>query len=131
LNLRGTDVARSLVKLGPLSARHSITFTSAQEPGIVTRLRAEQSGVQNPTTARHLSLLQNVHTGSGAHPASYSMDIGAVSRGEGVKRPGREFDHLTPSSGDTGVAQLVEALRYKPEGRGFDSRWFHCNFSLT
>jgi hypothetical protein len=27
--------------------------------------------------------------------------------------------------------QLVEALRYKPEGRGFDSRWFHWNFSLT
>jgi hypothetical protein len=23
------------------------------------------------------------------------------------------------------------ALRYKPEGRGFDSRWFHWNFSLT
>ena len=23
------------------------------------------------------------------------------------------------------VAQLVEALRYKPEGRGFDSRWYH------
>jgi len=23
------------------------------------------------------------------------------------------------------VAQLVEALRYKPEGRGFDSRWSH------
>jgi hypothetical protein len=22
-----------------------------------------------------------------------------------------------------GVAQLVEALRYKPKGRGFDSRW--------
>jgi hypothetical protein len=21
------------------------------------------------------------------------------------------------------LAQLVEALRYKPEGRGFDSRW--------
>ena len=29
------------------------------------------------------------------------------------------------------VAQLDEALRYKPEGRGFDSRWCHCNFSLT
>jgi len=26
------------------------------------------------------------------------------------------------------VAQLVEALRYKPEGRGFDSRWCHWNF---
>jgi hypothetical protein len=31
----------------------------------------------------------------------------------------------------TQVAQLVEALRYKPEGRGFDSRWCHWNFSLT
>jgi len=29
------------------------------------------------------------------------------------------------------VAQLVEALRYKPEGRGFDSRWCHYYFSLT
>jgi hypothetical protein len=29
------------------------------------------------------------------------------------------------------VAQLVEALRYKPEGRGFDSRWCHWIFSLT
>jgi hypothetical protein len=29
------------------------------------------------------------------------------------------------------VTQLVEALRYKPEGCGFDSRWCHGNFSLT
>jgi hypothetical protein len=29
------------------------------------------------------------------------------------------------------VAQLVEALHYKPEGRGFDSRWCHWIFSLT
>jgi len=29
------------------------------------------------------------------------------------------------------VAQLVEALHYKSEGRGFDSRWCHWNFSLT
>ena len=29
------------------------------------------------------------------------------------------------------VAQLVEALRYKSEDRGFDSRWCHWNFSLT
>jgi hypothetical protein len=26
---------------------------------------------------------------------------------------------------------MFEALRYKPEGRGFDSRWCHWNFSLT
>jgi len=29
------------------------------------------------------------------------------------------------------VAQLVEALRYKPEGPGFDARWCNWNFSLT
>jgi hypothetical protein len=29
------------------------------------------------------------------------------------------------------VAQLVEELRYKPKGRGFDSRWGHWDFSLT
>jgi hypothetical protein len=29
------------------------------------------------------------------------------------------------------VAQLVDALRYEPERRGFDSRWCHWNFSLT
>jgi hypothetical protein len=28
------------------------------------------------------------------------------------------------------VEQLVRALRYKPEGRGFDSRWCHWNFYL-
>jgi hypothetical protein len=30
-----------------------------------------------------------------------------------------------------GVAHLVEALLYKQEGRGFDSRCCHWNFSLT
>jgi hypothetical protein len=29
------------------------------------------------------------------------------------------------------VAQLVEALRYKPESRGLDSRRSHWNFSVT
>jgi hypothetical protein len=29
------------------------------------------------------------------------------------------------------VAQLVEALRYKPEGRVFDSRWSHWNYLVT
>jgi hypothetical protein len=35
--------------------------------------------------------------------------------------------HLTGHA----VAQLVEALRYKSEGRGFDSKLCHYNFSLT
>jgi hypothetical protein len=29
------------------------------------------------------------------------------------------------------VAQLVEALLYKPEGSGYNSRWCHWNFTLT
>jgi hypothetical protein len=29
------------------------------------------------------------------------------------------------------VVQLVDAVRHKPEGWGFGSRWYHCNFSLT
>jgi hypothetical protein len=41
-----------------------------------------------------------------------------------------ELAFLTQAVGYA-VAQLVEALRYKPEGRGFDSRWSHWNFSVT
>ena len=26
---------------------------------------------------------------------------------------------------------MVKALRYKPAGRGFESRWCHWNFSVT
>ena len=37
---------------------------------------------------------------------------------------------LTISSGYM-VAQLVEAMCYKPEGHGFDSRWGCRDFSLT
>jgi hypothetical protein len=37
---------------------------------------------------------------------------------------------ITDSTGARGSA-MVEALRYKPESRGIDSRWCHWNFSLT
>jgi hypothetical protein len=39
--------------------------------------------------------------------------------------------HLLLISVGHAVVQLVEVLRYKPGGRGFDSRWCHWNFSLT
>jgi hypothetical protein len=29
------------------------------------------------------------------------------------------------------LQNIRPTLRYKTEGRGFDSRWCHCNFSLT
>ena len=38
--------------------------------------------------------------------------------------------HVPSSKRGHAVAQLVEALRYKPEGREFDSRWCHWNFAL-
>jgi hypothetical protein len=44
------------------------------------------------------SLHHRVQTGSGAHPASYPMDNGALSLG--VKPPGREADHSHPSSAE-------------------------------
>jgi hypothetical protein len=39
--------------------------------------------------------------------------------------------HTLSNGGTLLVAQLVEALRYKPEGRGFETRWRHRNFLLT
>jgi len=42
----------------------------------------------------NFSLHHSIKTGSGTHTASYSMDTsGSLS---GVKRPGREADHLHP-----------------------------------
>jgi hypothetical protein len=45
-------------------------------------------------------------------------------------RRNSKFRHVSCWPGYA-VAQLVEALRYKPEGRGFDSQWCNWNFSLT
>ena len=43
----------------------------------------------------------------------------------------KELIGTTEYLGGHAVAQLVEALRYKPEGHGFDSGWCHWNFSFT
>jgi hypothetical protein len=40
-----------------------------------------------------------------------------------------EFGFLNISSGTRGGV-VVKALRYKPAVRGFDSRWYHWNFSV-
>jgi len=39
--------------------------------------------------------------------------------------------YLLPSFLGARVGVVVKALRYKPAGRGFDSRWYHWNFSVT
>jgi hypothetical protein len=43
----------------------------------------------------------------------------------------RLINYIINYKKNIGVAQLVEALRYKPERRGFDSRWCHWSFSVT
>ena len=47
--------------------------------GIKDRLRAGQSGVHTTAQARDYSLLKNVHTDPGVHPASYSARTGVPS----------------------------------------------------
>jgi hypothetical protein len=44
------------------------------------------------------SLLHHVQTGSGAHPASYSVGTGGSFLG--INRPGREADHSSPPSAE-------------------------------
>lgn len=41
--------------------------------GVVTRLQAGRSGVRLPAGETNFYLLENSHTGSGAHPVCYSM----------------------------------------------------------
>jgi len=48
-----------------------------------------------------------------------------------TKAPYSYFIYLPPTLRGHAVAQLVDALRNKPEGRGFDLRWCHWKFSLA
>lgn len=54
--------------------------------GIVTRLRAKQKAVRIPACSMGFSLLQNVQSECGAHPASYSMVAGVYFRGHKAAR---------------------------------------------
>jgi hypothetical protein len=53
---------------------------------------------RHPAGAENFSLHHRVKTGSGTHPASYS--IGTRVSFPGVRRPGRESDHSPPSSAE-------------------------------
>jgi len=53
----------------------------------------------------------HVQTGSGAHPASYTMGTGSFP---GVKRPGRGVDHPLPSSAE--VKERREQYLYSLSG---------------
>ena len=42
-----------------------------------------------------------------------------------------EFYLKSPMENGARGGVVIKALRYKPAGRGFDSRWCHWNFSVT
>jgi hypothetical protein len=56
-------------------------------------------GVRSPAGANYFSSILCVQTGSGAHPASYTMGTGGPFRGSKA-RPGRDADHSPPSSAE-------------------------------
>jgi hypothetical protein len=62
--------------------------------------------------------------------ADMSVLIRETSKPHYVMHPLMLYDQYFLKEGYA-VAQLVEALRYKPECRGFDSRWSHWDFSVT
>jgi hypothetical protein len=56
------------------------------------------AGVRFPARATDFSLLHRVQTSSGAHPVPVQRVPGALS--SGVKLPGHEADHSSPSSAE-------------------------------
>jgi hypothetical protein len=56
-------------------------------------------GVRSPAGAKDFFASLCVQTGSGAHPASCTMDTGGPFP-EGKARPGRDADHSPPSSAE-------------------------------
>jgi hypothetical protein len=66
--------------------------------GTGTRLRIRSSEVRIPVGASYLSFLLNVHTGSGARPASCSMGTGGPF--PEINRSVCEVEHLPPPSAD-------------------------------
>ena len=72
--------------------------------GIATALRAGRSGLRITEWARGFSVLQNVKTESGAHPASYSRRIGTLRWAKGsrsVTLP--TYLHVVPRLGMSGA----------------------------
>jgi hypothetical protein len=68
----------------------------------VTRLRIGRLGVRFLAVAEFLSLHHRFRAGSGVQPASCPPDNGGFF--DGVKRPGREPDHSSPSGAEVNNA---------------------------
>ena len=112
---RGTQDACSYVLKCHLSAyktEHATDSAEFAHPHVSASLRALR--VLSITKRQHLHMLVT-RISSMLHP-----------------EPSNSSSKLTyfrsPNLLGHAVAQLVEALHYKPEGRGFESRWCRWNF---
>ena len=74
------------------------------------------AGVRIPVRVRGYSLLQNVQTGSGGQPVSYSMGAGVLF--PGVKRPECESNHSPSSSAGVNSESNTPLLSQTPSLRG-------------
>ena len=82
-------------------------------PGTVRLVAQRLNHYATPHTSTHnLHTIYNVYKNCGSQP-----EDGFMKKAE------------TCRYYDSGV--VVKALRYKPAGRGFDSRWCQWNFSVT
>jgi hypothetical protein len=90
-----TDTA--VADKGVYAIRYTITAAKIVKSVQWLRYRSDD---RDPTPGRvsYFSLSQNIQAGSGAHPASYPMDI--MNSFLGLKRPGREAVNPPPSSAD-------------------------------
>jgi hypothetical protein len=87
-------------------------------------------GVRVPAGAGNFSLHHRVQIGSDAHPLPIQWVLGVLSLG--VKRPGREADHLSPPSAE--VEECVEPYLHSPNTsswRGAQLRKVQDNFTFT
>jgi hypothetical protein len=83
----------------PTPPNFSAPYSGSSEAGIAqwysAGLRNGWLGVRVPARAGNFSFHHRVQNGSGAHPSSYAMGTRGL-----FKRPGREADHLPPSSSE-------------------------------
>ena len=77
--------------------------------GIATRYGLDGPGIESRWGGERFSA--PVHTGPGAHPASYAVGTGSFA---GVKRPGRDIDHPPLSRAE--VEGRVELYICSPSG---------------
>jgi hypothetical protein len=77
-----------------------VVSNSVRDQLIWLIMTARMDAVQFPAGAGKISLCHRVHTGTVAHQVSYPTDTRGSFPGGGVKRSGREAEHLPPSSAE-------------------------------